>query len=228
MMTAVVALMAAMPASAQAQGGYADLVNSEPGLIAYWRLAGGAPGALVGDPDTSTRFDGVDDEFQGSSSTTVGTVEGWFVWEAGVAVMRDSTASGGWILAFDSGGRVAYRVAGTTLVTSLATADLRAGWHHVVLTVADGATGFYLDGERVHTGATPNATAPIMPWHVMRNGTTTQYSRGRADEVAVYDTALAAETIREHFQAAARPSTADLLRAYSPHLRYEGQETYFA
>ena len=229
MVTAVVALMAAIPASAQAQGGgYADLVTSTPGLTAYWRLAGGAPGALIGDPDTSTRFDGVDDEFQGSSGPAVGTLEGWFVWEAGVAVMRDSTASGGWILAFDSGGRVAYRVAGTTLVTSVATADLRAGWHHVVLTVADGATAFYLDGERVHTGAAPNATAPTMPWHVMRNGTTSQYTRGRADEVAVYDTALPQATIREHFQAAARPSTTDLLRAYSPHLRYEAQETYFA
>ena len=228
MVTAVLALMAAMPASAQAQGGYADLVNSEPGLTAYWRLAGGAPGALVGDPDTSTRFDGVDDEFQGSSGTAVGTVEGWFVWEAGVAVMRDSTGSGGWILAFDSGGRVAYRVAGTTLVTSLATADLRAGWHHVVLTVADGASAFYVDGTPVHTGAAPNAAAPTMPWHVMRNGTTTQYTRGRADEVAVYDTALTETQIREHFQAAARPTTADLLHAYSPHLRYEAQETYFA
>lgn len=228
MVTAVVALMAAIPSSAQAQGGYADLVTSTPGLTAYWRLAGGAPGALIGDPDTSTRFDGVDDETQASSSPAVGSVEGWFVWEAGVAVMRDSTASGGWILAFDSGGRVAYRVAGTTFVTSVATADLRAGWHHVVLTVADRATAFYLDGEPVHTGAVPAAPAPTMPWHIMRNGTTSQYTRGRADEVAVYDTALPPATISEHFQAAARPSTADLLRAYSPHLRYEAQETYFA
>ena len=41
-----------------------------------------------------------------------------------------------------------------------------------------------------------------MPWHVMRNGTVSgQYARGRADEVAVYDTALSAATIRSHFQA---------------------------
>jgi hypothetical protein len=36
-----------------------------------------------------------------------GTVEGWFFWEGGAAVMRDSTSSAGWIIAYDSGGRVA-------------------------------------------------------------------------------------------------------------------------
>ena len=40
-----------------------------------------------------------------------------------------------------------------------------------------------------------------MPWHVMRNGTTSQYTRGRADEVAVYGAALPAATIRAHFEA---------------------------
>ena len=42
-----------------------------------------------------------------------------------------------------------------------------------------------------------------MPWQIMRNGSTSQYTRGRADEVAVYDGALAAATIREHFEAGA-------------------------
>ena len=40
-----------------------------------------------------------------------------------------------------------------------------------------------------------------MPWRVMRNGTTSQYTRGRADEVAVYGAALPAETIGAHFEA---------------------------
>ena len=73
--------------------------------------------------------------------------------------MRDSTSSGGWILAFDSGGRVAYRVAGTTFTTPLATADVRDGWHHVALTVAGGATAFYLDGALVHSGTGAGAAA---------------------------------------------------------------------
>ena len=52
----------------------------------------------------------------------------------------------------------------------------------------------------MHSG-TGNAAAPTMPWHVMRNGTTSQYTRGRADEVAVYGAALPADTIRAHFEA---------------------------
>ena len=346
--TVLVALgaLAAVPSTA-AGADYAQTVLSTPGLASYWRLgetsggtaadangqatgtyAGGpglgARGALSSDADTAVRFDGADDEMQGASAAT-GTVEGWFFWEGGVAVMRDSTSSAGWIVAFDSGGSLAYRVAGTTFTTALPTADVRDGWHHVALTVAGAATAFYLDGVLVHTGAAAGATPPAMPWHVMRNGTTSQFSRGRADEIAVYADALSAATIHAHFVAgrdvtdtaapavptgltatarlgrvelewsdatvadldgydvfratdpagpftrinAARlsdsaytdtavtggtgyvyavtasdeannrsplsapasatpPSTTDLLRAYSPHLRYETQETYFA
>ena len=344
-MVAALATLAVLPSAAQAQSPYADLVASTPGLTAYWRLgeptgtvaddakgaadgtyvggpALGARGALSADADTAARFDGVDDEMHAGAAAT-GTLEGWFFWEAGVALMRDSTTSGGWIAAFDSGGRVAYRVAGTTFMTPLATADVRDGWHHVALTVAGGATAFYLDGALVHSGTGAGAAGPVMPWHVMRNGTTTQYARGRADEVAVYGSSLPAETIAAHFEAgrdvtdttapaapagltatarlgrveldwsdvpdvdgydvfratgaagpfsrvnpsrlsasaftdttvtggttyvyavtasdeannrsllsppasATPPSTDDLLRAYSPYLRYEAQETYFA
>lgn len=339
-------------AAAQSPGAdYASRVLSTPGLAAYWRLgeaagtvatdatgraagtysggAGlGARGALRGDADAATRFDGVDDEMQTGNAALagVGTVEGWFFWEAGVAVMRDSTSLAGWIVAFDSGGYVAYRVGGTTFTTSLATADVRDGWHHLALTVSSGATDFYLDGVLVHSGKGAGTAAAAMPWHVMRNGTqASQYTRGRADEVAVYNDALPLETILAHFEigrdvsdtaapaaptgltatarlgrveldwsdapvadldgydvfratsgagpftrvnasrlsgsahtdssvtggtayvyavtasdvannrslysaqvSATPPSTADLLRSYSPQLRYEAQETYFA
>ena len=338
--------LAAVPSTA-AGADYASTVLSTPGLAAYWRLgessgtaaadakgqaagtyvgapALGARGALSADADASVRFDGVDDEMQGGVAAT-GTLEGWFFWEGGVAVMRDSTSSAGWIVAFDSGGRVAYRVAGTTFTTSLATADVRDGWHHMALTVANDATAFYLDGVLAHSGTGAGATPAAMPWHVMRNGTTSQYARGRADEVALYADTLPAATIRAHFEAgrdvtdtaapaiptgltatprlgrveldwsdvtdgdldgydvfraasaagpftringsrlsasayvdtavtggvayvyavtasdrannrsplsaqasATPPSTADLLRTYAPHLRYETQETYFA
>ena len=205
------------PDAHAAAGGYADVVRSTGGLLSYWRLGGSAadetgrqPGTLVGgvtfgargglnaDTDTAARFDGVDDEMQ--ASAPAGTLEGWFFWEAGVAVLRDSTSSGGWILAFDSAGKVAYRAGGATLATALPTASLRDGWHHLALTVAGGTATLYVDGAPVHSGA---AGAPAtMPWHVMRNGITSgQFTRGRADEVAVYDTALDAATISRHFQA---------------------------
>ena len=217
------AALVVFPSAAQAQGSYAEVVATTPGLTSHWRLgeasgtvasdatgrtagtyAGGpglgARGALSGDADTAVRFDGVDDELH-AGAAAAGTLEGWFFWEGGVAVMRDSTASAGWILAFDSGGQVAYRVGGTTFTTSLATAALRDGWHHLVLTVDGNATALYVDGGLAHSGSVGSSTAPVMPWRVMRNGTTSQYTRGRADEVAVYGSALLPTTVHDHFEA---------------------------
>jgi Concanavalin A-like lectin/glucanases superfamily len=227
-LAALVVVAVAVPASASAQGApYRDAVLATQGLEGYWRLgessgtlaadasgragAGsylggpglGARGALRADADTAARFDGVDDEMQagGAPASGAATLEGWFFWEAGVALLRDQTSSAGWILAYDSGGKVAYRVGGTTFTTSLATASVRDGWHHVALTVSDGATSLYVDGALVHGGVGAGAAAAAMPWHVLRNGTTSQFTRGRADEVAVYATALDAATVRAHFEA---------------------------
>ncbi|HEX6390130.1 MAG TPA: LamG-like jellyroll fold domain-containing protein, partial [Solirubrobacteraceae bacterium] len=75
------------------------------------------------------------------------------------------------------------------------------GWHHLAVTASSGASDFYVDGVPVHNGAGAGTAAAAMPWQIMRNGSTSQYTRGRADEVAVYDGALAAATIREHFEA---------------------------
>jgi Concanavalin A-like lectin/glucanases superfamily len=249
-MLVAMALAGGLASEAHAQAsGYAGAVLATPGLQSYWRLGepsgttaadatGRAPGSYVGapalgargalplDPDTAVRFDGIDDEVEAPGGAAARTLEGWFDWEGGVAVMRDSTAAGGWILAYDNAGRVAYRAGGTTFTTTRATADLRTGWHQVALTVSGGATAFYLDGALVHSGTGAGATPAALPWHVMRNGTTTQYARGRADEVAVYDTALSAATIRDHFDRGR--NLAGLLGAYSPSLRYESQEGYFA
>jgi hypothetical protein len=183
--------------AADAQGAADGTYAGGPGL--------GARGALSFDANPSARFDGVDDEMYAAAPAT-GTLEGWFFWESGVALMRDATASGGWILAYDSGGRVAYRVGGVTFTTSLATADVREGWHHVVLTVDGDATAFYIDGALVHTGTGAGTAGATMPWHVMRNGATSQYTRGRADEVAVHDVALPAGTVEARF-AAGRDAT---------------------
>ena len=222
-MALLVALAAAAPAVAQVPS-YRDAVLGTGGLDGYWRLgetggtaaadasgrtgpgsyAGGPSlglrGALHADADGAARFDGTDDELQVGGAAAA-TLEGWFFWEAGVALMRDSTSSAGWIMAFDSGGRVAYRAGGVTFTTPLATADVRDGWHHLALTVAGGATAFYLDGVLVHDGTGAGAAAPALPWHVMRNGTTAQFTRGRADEIAVYSGALGAATVSAHFEA---------------------------
>jgi glucose/arabinose dehydrogenase len=224
-----------VPISSSAGGGpsYRDQVLSTAGLGSYWRLgessgttavdergansgsysgspALGQPGALVNDPNSSVRFDGVNDEMSapGPALTAQGSIEGWFNWEAGVAVMRDNTSSGGWILAYDSGGQLAYRVGGKTFVTSRTTASLRNGWHQVVLTVSGGNTSFYVDGALAHQGSGAPASASRGPWHVMRNGTLpNQFASGRADEVAIYTQALPATTVLAHYQAGTQPGS---------------------
>lgn len=208
---------------------YREAVMATPGLVAYWRLgefdrataddergqhpgtyAGGAwlgeAGALTGDPDTAVGFDGVSGEMSalGPMLTTArGTVEGWFDWRAGVAVMRDdtSTAGVGWIMAFDSSGRLFYRIGGTNFNTGRTTASVLGRWHHVAVTYDGSAAAFYLDGVRIHTAAAAVDRPPTMPWHVMRNGNhPTQFTAGWADEVAVYDQALPADAIEEHYR----------------------------
>jgi hypothetical protein len=128
-------------------------------------------------------------------------VEGWFHWHAGVAVMRDNTMTSGtgWILASDSGGMIACRAGGANLVSSTAVASLRDGWHHLALTRDRDDVRLYLDGRRLAIPATsPGSASSAAPWHVMRNGTSaSQYTRGRADEVAVDDRPLTAADVRQ-------------------------------
>jgi PKD repeat protein len=211
-------------------GDYREVLLGTPGLVSYWRLGEpsglvaaderaanpgsytatgvmlGQPGALPGDPDTSASFDGTTGEMSASTPelATSGTLEGWFHWQAGVAIMRDhsSMAGTGWILAYDSGGRIACRAGGTALVSTKPVADVRDGWHHFALTRDGDDVRLYLDGTRLEIPATaPGSAVSVAPWHVMRNGSSaSQYTRGRADEVAVYDRALTAADIRQRAQ----------------------------
>jgi len=207
--------------------GYRDTLLATTGLSGYWRLgeqsgttaadevaasAGrylggytlGQLGALAGDPSTSVAFDGVGGELTASAPplTTSGSLEGWFTWQKGVALVRDgtSTAGKGWILAYDSGGNLYYRLGGTSFNTGRTTASIKNGWHHVVATKDGGNVAFYLDGQLTHSGTGAGSVPPLMPWHVMRNGGYTQFAQGQADEVAVYNTALSAATVQQHYK----------------------------
>lgn len=205
---------------------YGDLVTGTPGLLAYWRLGEpggsvaadelgarpgayaprgvtlGVAGALPGDPSTAAAFDGSAGEMTASTPplTTSGTLEGWFQWQSGVAIMRDdtSTAGAGWILAYANGDRIACRAGGTPLVSTQLVSSVRTGWHHFALTRDGDDVRLYLDGVRLTLADDPPGPASsAMPWHVMRNGNSPrEYTRGSADEVAVYAGALTAADIQ--------------------------------
>ena len=218
------AFVAGVPAG---PGQYREVVLGTPGLASYWRLgevsglvaaderaanAGsytdtgvtlGHAGALRADPDTSAAFDGATGEMSARTPdlSTAGTLEGWFRWQAGVAVMRDHTSAAGtgWILAYESGAQIACRAGGTALVSSKPVSEVRTGWHHFALTRNGEDVRLYVDGVRLQLPAnSPGTGVSAAPWHVMRNGSTaTQYTRGGADDVAVYDRALTAADIRQ-------------------------------
>jgi BNR repeat-containing family member/PKD domain/Concanavalin A-like lectin/glucanases superfamily len=213
-------------ASATAPSRYRDTVLATSGRTGYWRLgeatgttaadeAGTSPGtylggflldqvgAIVGDSNSSVRFDGVGGEMSagGPALAASGSLEGWFDWRGGVALMRDASSAGGtgWILAFDSGGSLLYRLGGKSFNTGRTTASVQNGWHHFVVTKDGGNVAFYLDGQLVHSGTGAGSVAPTMPWHVMKNGGYAQFAAGGADEVAVYNVPLSAATVQQHY-----------------------------
>lgn len=205
---------------------YRDGVLATPGLVSYWRLgdrtgavaadatganpgaysggfALGDPGALVATTDTSTGFDGISGEMTAKAPGlgVAGTIEGWFDWRGGAAIMRDHTDTAGWVLAFDNGGRLAYRVGGTTFDTGRSIAAAKGAWHYIAITKNGPAARFYLDGKLVQSATGAGNAVPVMPWHVMRNGTAAQYAQGHADDVAVYSTALSPTVIAQRWAA---------------------------
>src|SRR3954470_4150185 len=210
---------------------YRDTVLSTTGLAGYWRLGEqsgttaadetrtspgsyqggyslGGPSALAGDSNTSVGFDGVNGEMKtsGPALASSGSIEGWFNWQSGVALMRDGTSNGrtGWILAYDRGGYLYYRLGGTSFNTGRTTASIRNGWHHFVATKSASNLAFYIDGQLVHRGTAAASTDPTQAWHIMRNGGNAQFTRGSADEVASYNLPLSPATVQEHYNAGRR------------------------
>jgi YD repeat-containing protein len=186
-----------------------DETGVHPGTYTNGGVRLGEVGALFGELDYAAGFDGLRGEMSATvpMSTATMTIEGWFDWRAGVTLMRDhnSMANQGWILAFNRNGALAWRAAGREFRTSRTVASLQGAWHHLALTMgADGVVTLYVDGQSVQTGPLtvplPAELRPQMPWHVMRNGnSTSEFTLGRADEIAVYARALSAAEIGQHF-----------------------------
>jgi PKD repeat protein len=211
---------------------YREAVVGTPGLDSYWRLgelagaaaansAGGPPGSftgrfVLGQPgvlgpigDTAASFDGASGEVAATGSALAGTaatIEGWFNWRAGTSVLRDSTSTGGtgWLPAFNNNGSLHYRLGGNGFDTGLPVGAVRDGaWHHLVAVKDGAAARLYVDGTLVHqAGSGAGSQSALGPWHIMRNGTTANFSEGEADEVALYTRALGAGEIRAHYDLA--------------------------
>lgn len=219
---------------------YPGAIARTKGLLAYWRMddsglafdqkgtnlgvgAGTippAPGALIGDRNLASAFDGgtASIEADGPIVANAATIEGWFRWTGGKILLRDDSSAGGWLIG-QSGSKLGYRVTGRVYRTSRSIDRVRDGaWHYIALTKAGPYVSLYVDGRRVHRGSGASSTPPTMPWHIMRDGPFEDHTAGQADEVAIYSQRLSSKTIRAHYD--------DGVRRHPPSTRVRGPVGY--
>jgi hypothetical protein len=157
---------------------YAKAVAQNAGIAGYWRLGdpsgtqacdgkgtnpgtyrGGftlnRPGALSGDADTSTLFNGTTGDVSVPNATSLNvadtfTIEAW--------VKRGSTGgtagqviaskqASGWMLLFNSANKLVLQQAPSTAIVASSTAITdTTTWHHVVATKSGTTVKLYIDG----------------------------------------------------------------------------------
>lgn len=176
----------------------------------------GVAGAIAGDPDKASRFDG-SSGFAVNSAPIRGpdvfTQEAW---------IRTTSTTGGKIVGFgdrnsglsgsydrhlymDAQGRVWFGVYKAATYTVNTTGSLNDGkWHHVVGTLDPSGVTLYVDGRLVGRNAgTTTGQAYDGYWRVGgdKSWSGNPYFNGDIDDVAIYPTALPAATVQNHFLA---------------------------
>lgn len=208
---------------------YSRAVSGTAGLLGYWRLgdstgtvacdakgtnpgtyAGGftlgQAGALAGDSDTGTAFNGSSGEVSVPSSTSLNagdrfTIEAWVKrGSTGTTQVIASKQTNAWMLLFNTQNRLVLQQAGSTAInTSTVAVTDTGGWHHVVATKNASTVRLYIDGEDV-TGTTSNRTLAnnTLPLVMAHNASTSRLN-GSLDEVALYNIALTAGQVSNHY-----------------------------
>jgi YD repeat-containing protein len=183
----------------------------------------GVPGAVQGDPNTAARFDGIDDAARANlnlSGTSKVTVEFWLKWSAYAnddALAMELTDNfndnaGGFLVDPNSpqnSGTFGVGIgAGTSRNNVFFTRPSAGAWHHyafVLDATAPAATQItpYVDGQPVSYAKTASGTGAGTfangPLNLMSRAGTGLFGKGDLDEVAVYDQALSAATVAEHY-----------------------------
>jgi large repetitive protein len=168
--------------------------------------------------NAATSFDGVDDyigfgdvyDFAGTASFTL---EGWFnrtavgenTWRVVAGKEPAAGSRDGWALAISPGSQLLYfdRVTAGNDDTAISTTATVAGtWYHVAATY-DGATmRIYVNGSL--EGSTPSPLSIPDTTYPLRLGSLhpapTTLFPGRLDEIAIYNVALPAAQVAEHYR----------------------------
>lgn len=172
------------------------------------------PGAISGDPNSATGFNGTTSARGYTSANTwvddSMSVEAWFKTTTGGKIVgfgdRTGTTNS---VNYDrhlyvSGGRVMWGVFdGTNRILQSATGMNNGAWHHVVGTVGPNGQFLYVDGNLV--GSATSVVKGGRYWGYWRIGGDTTWSgnqsfTGDIDEVAIYGTVLSPAVIAQHNQ----------------------------
>ncbi|HET9197317.1 MAG TPA: PKD domain-containing protein, partial [Solirubrobacterales bacterium] len=183
----------------------------------------GVPGAVAGDADTSVSFDGLTSAAQANlnlSTTNKLTLEFWMKWD-GFASDDDlafeltpnfNSNAGGFLVdpnAPEEGGKFGVGIgSGETRNTAYFTRPSAGQWHHYAFVMDATAPAAeqvvpYVDGAPVPyvktksgTGAGNFANSTL---YFMSRAASALFGAGDLDEVAIYNRALSASTISQHF-----------------------------
>jgi PKD repeat protein len=211
----------------------------------------GVPGAITGDPDKAGRFDGVDDYAKANvnlAGTSATTVEFWLKW----AQHRNEDAlameftpnfngnDGGFLVDPDAaqfGGTFGVGIGRGDSRNNAFFARPAAGtWHHYALVLdttkpAASQVTPYLDGQPVSyqkldsgTGAGNFANSVL---HFMSRGGASLFGQGDLDEVAVFNRALSATTIADHYSSSGTNRRPNAAFSISPNPAKPGQTVTF-
>jgi len=122
------------------------------------------------------------------------TMEGWFIWLSGDGpLMEAEDEDGDWDIARDTDGRCSYRIGNETRVTDLLTGDMRDSWIHLVLAKESAIATLYFNGEPADRWDRAPAEGRLSTCAAMRGAV------GFAADIAIYDRALDAETVGQHW-----------------------------
>ncbi|MGI9099881.1 MAG: LamG-like jellyroll fold domain-containing protein [Solirubrobacteraceae bacterium] len=171
------------------------------------------PGALAGDSNRATRLDGVSDYVTVPDAASLDLANGAVTLEAWVKRSNAAVTS---MCLIDKGvgaiqfcldnnntvllrNNVAYISRSTTTVTD-------TSWHHLVATKTASAAALYIDGVSV-TGTVTNQTlvntTTALLFGVVNPWSSGGYLAGTIDEFALYNAALSAATVLDHYKAGA-------------------------
>ena len=193
----------------------ADETGANPGT--YNNVLLGAPGALSSDSNPSASFDGVRSYVRVPASpsldmTSAVTVELWAkrrTISSTYQVLVGKPGNGQsklenyavWLT--NSNRYQAYFGDGSTFVSVVTPAITDTNWHHVVATYNGSRVRIYLDGVlKQEIAQTLQMRGNNLPLNIGRANNGSYFFNGWLDEVAVYPTALPAQTILAHYNRA--------------------------